>query len=129
MREATRHRLPSKESLKSAAWAAREIPPAPKSLDQIDLTLMNRPAGATTGEGVNMGDYLLAQELDSGVILLGTKHLAKKFARSFYKSVDATFKICPKMYYQVLLFMAQVMMMKKKMMIKMTQKMTLLKKL
>ena len=81
MREATRHRLPSKESLKSAAWAAREVPSAPKSLDLIDLTLMNRPAGAT-GEGV-------------------------------YKSIDATFKICPKMSFQVLLFMAQVIMMKK----------------
>ena len=76
MREATRHRLPSKESLKYAAWAAREVPSAPKSLDKINLTLINRPAGAT-GEGVNIGDYLLAHELDSGVILLGTKHLAK----------------------------------------------------
>ena len=86
---------------------------------------MNRPAGATA-EGVNIGDYLLAHELDSGVILLGKKHLAKKFARSFYKSVDAIFKICPKMYYHVLLFMAQVMMMKKNMMIKITMKMTTL---
>jgi hypothetical protein len=75
---------------------------------------MKRLAGAT-GKGVNIGDYLLAHELDSGVILLGTKHLAKNFAHSFYKSIDATFKICPKMYHQVMLFMAQVMMMKKKM--------------
>ena len=119
MREATRHRLPSKESLKSAAWAAREVPSASKSVDKIDLTLMKRPAGAT-GKGVNIGDYLLAYELYSGVILLGTKHLAKKFARSFYKSINATFKICPKMYYQVLLFMAQVMMMKKNMTMKKT---------
>ena len=73
---------------------------------------MKRPAGAT-GKGVNIGDYLLAHDLDTGVIVLGTKHLAKKFARSFYKSIDATFKIYPKMYYQVLFFMAQVMMMKK----------------
>jgi hypothetical protein len=80
---------------------------------------MKGPAGAT-GKGVNIRDYLLAYELYSGVILLGTKHLAKKFARSFYKSIDATFKICPKMYYQVLLFMAQVMMMKKNMTMKKT---------
>ena len=119
MREATRHRLPSKESLKSAAWAAREVPLASKSVDKIDLTLMKWPAGAT-GKGVNIGDYFLAHELDSGVILLGTKHLAKMFARSFYKSINATFKISPKMYFQVLLFMAQVMMMKKKMTIKKT---------
>ena len=75
---------------------------------------MKRPAGAT-GKGVNIGDYLLAHELDNGVILLGTKHLAKKFDYSFFKSIDATFKIYPKIYYQVLLFMAQVMMIKKKM--------------
>ena len=79
MREVTRQRLPSKESLKSAAWAAREVPSAPKYHEKFDLTLMNRPAEAT-GKGVNIGDYLLAHELDSGVILLGTKHLAKKFA-------------------------------------------------
>ena len=36
MREVTRQRLPSKESLKSAAWAAREVPSAPKSVDKID---------------------------------------------------------------------------------------------
>ena len=51
MREATRHRLPSKESLKSAAWpwVAREVPSAPRSVDKIDLTLP--PAGAT-GNGI-----------------------------------------------------------------------------
>jgi hypothetical protein len=65
LREATRHRLPSKESLKSAAWAAREVPKAPKSLDTINLDLMNRPAGGTEGEGVNFGDYLLAHEVDT----------------------------------------------------------------
>jgi hypothetical protein len=80
---------------------------------------MKRPAGAIS-KGVNIGDYLLAHELNSGVILLGTKHLAKKFTCSFYKSINATFKICPMMYYQVLLFMAQVMMMKKNMTMKKT---------
>ena len=113
MREATRHRLPSKESLKSAAWAAREVPLASKSVDKIHLTLMKRPTGAT-------GNYFQAHELDSGVILLCTKHHAKMFARSSEKSINATFKISPKMYFQVLLFMAQVMMMKKKMTIKKT---------
>ena len=126
MREATRHRLPSKESLKSAAWAAREIPLASKSVDKINLTLMKRPASATN-KGINIGDYLLAHELDSGVILLGTNHLTKKFTRSFYKPIDATFKICPKMYHQVLLFMAQVMMRKKNMTMKKTTLIPLVK--
>jgi hypothetical protein len=40
---------------------------------------MNRPAGATC-EGVNIGDYLLAHKLNSGIVLLGTKYLTKKFA-------------------------------------------------
>ena len=38
-------------------------PKAPKSHDKIDLTLMNRLAGAT-GEGIEIGDYLLDHELD-----------------------------------------------------------------
>ena len=121
LKEATRHLLPPKESLKSAAWPAREVPLALKSLDMINLTLMNRLAGATC-EGVNIGDYLLAHKLDSGVILLGTKYLAKKFAvpcireaisfffrYGFPKSINATLNICPQMYFQVLLLMEQVM--------------------
>jgi hypothetical protein len=107
LRESTRHRLPTKEALRSAAWASREVPPAPKSLDNLDLTLINRPASKTS-KGIDVGDYLLAQELNYGVILLGTAPLAKAFSRSQYKSMDATFKICPKGWYQVLLFLAQV---------------------
>ena len=105
--ESTGHRLSTKEALRSAAWESREVPPAPKSLDNLDLTVINRPASKTS-KGIDVGDYLLAQELNYGVILLGTAPLAKAFSRSRYKSTDATFKICPKGWYQVLLFLAQV---------------------
>ena len=108
LREVTRHRLPAKVALKSAAWAAREIPPAPRTIQDVDITLLNRPAGGTDGEGLRAADYLLAMEEESGVILLGTRYLAKAFSRSNYKSIDATFKICPKGWYQVVLFLAQV---------------------
>ena len=94
LRESTRHRLTTKEALGSAAWASKEVPPAPKSLDNLDLTLINRPASKTS-EGIDVGDYLLAQELNYGVILLGTAPLAKAFSRSRYKSMDAKLKICP----------------------------------
>ena len=36
--------------------------------------------------------------------------LAKEFANSMFKSADATFKICPKLFYQVVLFVCIVAM-------------------
>ena len=41
---------------------------------------MDRPNFGTDVEGIRMEDYLLAQDLESGVILLGTYILASEYA-------------------------------------------------
>ena len=103
LRELVRHRLPSKIGLKSAAWSARVIPRAPNDRPSIDLSLLNR-LQTENSDSFDINEFLLAHELEDGIILLGTQRLAKEWNNSKFKSLDATFKICPKMYYQVFIF-------------------------
>ena len=96
-------RLPKESSLGSAANHARRVPTAPRNLDSINLDLVNN-------DNLNISEYLLGSSPSDGVYLFGTKKLAKEFANSMFKSVDATFKICPKLFYQVMLFLCIVAM-------------------
>ena len=101
LRERVRLALPSRARLRSAANAARRLPTAPKSFEDIDLTILN-------DEKIDVSQYIIAEEKNDGILIFGTKELAKEFSNSIFKSADATFKICPKMFYQVLIFLAMV---------------------
>ena len=101
LRERIRLALPTRASLRSAAMAARRVPIAPKTFEDIDLQKLN-------DDKINISKYVIAESKDDGIYIFGTKELAREFANSIFKSADATFKICPKMFYQVFLFLAMV---------------------
>ena len=101
LRERVRLALPSRARLRSAANAARRLPTAPKSFEDIDLTILN-------DEKIDISRYIIAEDKNEGILIFGTLELAKEFSNSIFKSADATFKICPKMFYQVLIFLAMV---------------------
>ena len=101
LRERIRLALPTSASLRSASMAARRVPIAPKTFEDIDLQKLN-------DDKINISKYVIAESKDDGIYIFGTKELAREFANSIFKSADATFKICPKMFYQVFLFLAMV---------------------
>ena len=80
---------------------ARVFPANPKSHEDIDLSL------------VNLGHLLLGhcahpdpEVKNKDVFLFGTPLTAEAFAKAEFKSGDGTFKICPKLFYQVFVLMA-----------------------
>lgn len=74
-------------NFRQAVSKAKGRPVAPKNIKDID-----------TG---HLGDTLLAQDLEKGLFLFGTFRLLKEFCNSKFKSADATYQICPKLFYQV----------------------------
>ena len=94
LRENVQNSLPSATSIRSAAYAARVIPKAPKHLDDIDFDILE-------SESLNVKNYLLASDEDEAIYVFGTKSLLQEFSNSVFKSCDATFKISPRLFYQV----------------------------
>ena len=101
LKERVRQILPTENSLRTAANNAKRLPRAPKSLNDIVLEVVDT-------EDLKVSDYLLGSSPEDGIYLFGTKTLAKEFANSLFKSADATFKICPKLFYQVMIFLALI---------------------
>ena len=101
LKERVRLALPSRAGLRSAAMAARRLPIAPKSFEDVDLKVLN-------DDKINVAHYVIAEDKNDGIFIFGTPELAREFANSILKSADVTFKICPKMFYQVLIFLAMV---------------------
>ena len=83
----------------SACWVRPGAGPKMKILDLIT---------GSVNSGVLKSVSLKSQPQSDGIYLFGTTSLPREFANSFFKSADGTFKICPKMFYQVLIFLAQV---------------------
>ena len=81
LRERVRHALPAEQSLRSAANAAKKLPTAPKTLENIDLEIVNK-------DDLNVEDYLLGSSPENGIYLFGTQKLLKEFANSLFKSAD-----------------------------------------
>ena len=80
---------------------ARVFPANPKSHEDIDLSR------------INLGHLLLGhcahpdpEVKNKDVFLFGTPLTAEAFAKAEFKSGDGTFKICPKLFYQVFVLMA-----------------------
>ena len=90
--------LPTKDCLRSAATAARCVPKAPDSHD--DILLSEVPYKGGTAE-----KYLLRRSSKPGenrdILLLGTPRTVQQFVNSRFKSGDATFSCAPKLFYQV----------------------------
>ena len=90
--------LPSKDSLRTAASAARSIPKAPVSHDDIVLE-------AIPYKGETALKFMLRRSSKPGenrdVILMGTPRTVRQFVASKFKSGDATFSCAPKLFYQV----------------------------
>ena len=93
LREQLRHALPAAATMKTSVYDARKrgIPVAPKSLKDVDLSLIT---------GTPTDFYLVGEDRESEVWLFGTKNLAKEFCYSTFKSSDGTFKISPRLSYQ-----------------------------
>ena len=92
------YELKDKRSYRVAAQRAKQkcFPKNPKCHEDIDL------------DKIGLGHLVLGRSAhfdpevkDKDVILLGTPVTAEAWARSEFKSGDGTFKICPKMFYQV----------------------------
>ena len=93
---------PTANSFRSSASRARTkmVPVAPKSYHDVNFDLM--------GGTKNYSQYILAQDNEWGIIFLGTKSLLQTFVDAIFKSCDATYQICPKLFYQVLIFMGRI---------------------
>ena len=92
--------LPSKDALRPAATAARCVPKAPDTHD--DIVLENIQYKKETAD-----KYLLRRSSrpgeDRDILLLGTPRTVRQFVASRFKSGDATFSCAPKLFYQVLI--------------------------
>ena len=96
LKERLRISLPSYMNLRSASYKARCVPTAPKELSEIDLSILEN-------ENLAISDYLLNSSPEDGIYIYGLLALLKEFSNSTFKSCDGTFKICPKLFYQVFL--------------------------
>ena len=65
LRERVRLALPSRARLRSAANAARRLPTAPKSFEDIDLTILN-------DEKIDISRYIIAEDKNEGILIFGT---------------------------------------------------------
>ena len=90
-------------SPRSAAQRAKSkgIPPAPKDLASIDFSVLETPTR-------RIFDSIVVADKDSGIVIFGTETTMTEFVESKVKSMDGTFRIAPKLYYQVLIIMAMV---------------------
>ena len=59
LKERVRHNLPTEKSLRSAAHNAKNLPTAPKNLEDIDLEVLNR-------ENLNIDEYLIGADRQNG---------------------------------------------------------------
>ena len=94
--------LPSKDSLRTAASAARCVPKAPDTHDDINLESIPYKDGTAA-------DFLLRRTRrpgeDKDLFLMGTPRTVRQFVSSKFKSGDATFSCTPKLFYQVFVFL------------------------
>ena len=98
LRENVRIHLPTKDSLKSACYRARALPKAPLNRSDIDLELLD----------ICKDEYLIDYSTKEGVYLFGTVKLLTEFSNAKFKSVDGTFKIAPRLFFQTMIFMCQI---------------------
>ena len=103
LRERVRLVLPQQEEFRSACYRAKKrgIPAAPRNIFAIDFSVLET-------ESRNMRDYIIAHDLPSGIVIFGTQETLREFAQARIKSCDGTFKIAPKLFHQVVIFMARI---------------------
>ena len=80
LKERVRLALPSRAGLRSAAMAARRLPIAPKSFEEVDLKVLN-------DDKINVTHYVIAEDKDDGIFIFGTPELAKEFANGYLFSL------------------------------------------
>ena len=103
LKERVRMILPTQEEFRSAAYRAKKkgIPVAPRRLEDLDFSLLNT-------DSRNMENYILSHDPESKIVLFGTEKTVQTFIAAKFKTMDGTFKIAPKNYFQVLIFLALV---------------------
>ena len=92
------YELKDKRSYRVAAQRAKQksFPKIPKSHEEMDL----KKIGLDQYE-LGRSSHFDPEVKNKEIILLGTPLTAEAWAKSEFKSGDGTFKICPKMFYQV----------------------------
>ena len=101
--ETIHYNLKDRRSFRNMANRARErhFPRNPRSHQEIDFSLIGM-------EHLRLGHcaHPDPEVKDKDVFLFGTPLTAEAFSKAEFKSGDGTFKICPKLFYQVFVLMA-----------------------